>query len=347
MRLVCTKESGDTECMIRSILLAALLALPVLLPAAPPPLPKALTSFGAAAFEGSVYVYGGHMGKAHDYSKATVSGAMWRLSLSRLDAWEALPGDVPVQSPGVAAWNGKVCLAGGMQPQNEAGAKGRLLSLDHAALFDPAKNAWQKLPPLPGPRSSHALAIMGDKLYALGGWPLDSGGPEPKAGTPAAKGYHDTMAVLDLASPAPAWQSLPQPWRRRALAAVVFAGKIWCIGGMTEDNELSSAIDVYDPVAKQWSVAPPVAETDRAKAFGCAACVAGGNLFVSPEGGRVYRIGADAKAWVECGKLAKPRYFHQLIALDATHLMAIGGTAGGKPMDHVEIVTVEQAPPAR
>jgi N-acetylneuraminic acid mutarotase len=333
--------------MIRSVLLAVLLALPGLLPAAPPPLPKALTSFGAAVCDGSVYVYGGHMGKAHDYSKATVSGAMWRLSLNRPDAWEEMPGNVPLQSPGVTAWNGKVCLAGGMQPQNEPGTKGRLLSLDHAALFDPAKNAWQKLPPLPEPRSSHALAVVGDKLYAVGGWPLNTGAPEPKAGSPPAKGYHNTMVVLDLASAAPAWQSLPQPWQRRALTAAVFDGRIWCIGGMTEDNELSSVINVYDPVAKQWSTAPPVAETDRAKAFGCAACVTGGNLFVSPEGGKVYRIGADAKFWVECGKLAKPRYFHQLVALDATHLMAIGGTADGKPMDDVEIVTVEQAPPAR
>jgi kelch repeat and BTB domain-containing protein 12 len=332
--------------MIRSILSALLLVPAALLPASPPPLPKALTSFGSATCDGSVYVCGGHMGKAHDYSKATVSGAMWRLSLSRPDAWESLPGNVPLQSPGVAAWNGKVYLAGGMQPQNEPGASGRLLSLDHTALFDPAKNAWEKLPPLPQPRSSHALAVMGDKLYAIGGWPLNTGGPEPKPGQAPAKKYHDTMVVLDLASPAPGWQSLPQPWQRRALTAAVFAGKIWCIGGMTEDNELSSDIDVYDPATKQWSTAPKVAENDRAKAFGCAACVAGGALFVSPEGGKVYRIGADAKGWVECGKLAKPRYFHQLIALDATHLMAIGGMEKGVPLDDVEIVTVEQASPA-
>jgi len=183
---------------------------------------------------------------------------------------------------------------------------------------------------------------MGDKIYAIGGWPLDSGGPEPKSGAASAKGYHDTMAVLDMADPAPAWQSLPQPWRRRALTAVVFGGKIWCIGGMTEDNELSSAVDVYDPAAKQWSTAPPVGEGDRAKAFGCAACLAGSALFVSPEGGKLYRFEAEGNRWVESGKLAQSRYFHQLIAMDATHLMAIGGTAEGKPLENVEIVTVER-----
>ena len=347
IHLVCAAQAHDNSHMILRIIIAALLTPPFVLPAAPPPLPKALTSFGAASCDGSVYVYGGHMGKAHDYSKATVSGAMWRMSLSRLDAWEPLPGSVPLQSPGVAAWKGKVCLAGGMQPQNEPGAGERLLSMDFAAVFDPVKSSWAKLPPLPGPRSSHALVVLEERLYAMGGWPLNTGGAEPKAGAPAPKNYHDTMVVLDLSSPTAVWQTLPQLWRRRALTAAAFAGKIWCIGGMTEDNELSSAVDVYDPVAKQWSTAPPVPEAGRAKAFGCATCVASDTLFVSPEGGRVYRIGVDAGNWAECGKLAKSRYFHQLVALDATHLMAIGGTAEGKPLDDVEIVTVDKVPAAR
>jgi N-acetylneuraminic acid mutarotase len=328
------------------IVLSLLLSWSMLLRGAPPPLPKAVTSFGAVMCDGFVYVYGGHMGKAHEYSTETVSGALWRMSLTKQEAWEVLPENVPVQSPGIVAWRDKLILAGGMQPQNAPGAEQKLMSLDHAAMFDPKTKAWTKLPPLPEPRSSHALAVMGDELYAVGGWPLKVGTPKPPPDAPKTKKWHDTMVVLDLTKPETGWKTLPQPWMRRALAAVVFGGKLWCIGGMTEDNELSSAVDVYDPATQMWSSAPPVGEKDRAMGFGCAACVAGGSLYVSPEGGRIYRIGTDAKAWVECGKLAKSRYFHQLIPLDDTHLMAIGGTSGGKPMDDVEIVTVEAAKPA-
>lgn len=323
-----------------------LLSSSLLRGAEPPPLPRAVTSFGAAVIDGAVYVYGGHAGKAHEYSTETVSGALWRMSLSRQDAWEVLPGNEPVQSPGIVAWRDKLILAGGMQPQNVPGAEQKLMSLDQAALFDPQMKKWSKLPPLPEPRSSHALAVVGDQLYAVGGWPLKVGTPKPAPDAPDApkeKKWHDTMVVLDLTKPEAGWRTLPQPWTRRALAAVVFEGKLWCIGGMTDDNELSSAVDIYDPATRQWSSAPPVGEQERALAFGCAACVAGGSLYVSPEG-KIYRIGADAKAWTECGKLAKSRYFHQLIALDDTHLMAIGGTSGGKPLDNVEIVTVEPAP---
>ena len=256
-----------------------------------------------------------------------------------------LPGHVPVQSPGIATWNGKIILAGGMQPQNAPGEEQKLKSLDVAAIFDPATKMWTKLPPLPQPRSSHSLVVTGDLLYAVGGWPLDVGSPKSASEGSKAKGWHDTMVVMDLKKPEAGWKTQLQPWTRRAIAAVFFDGKLWCIGGMTDDNDLSSAVDVYDPATGKWSSAPPVGETERAKAFGCAACVAGGVLYVSPEGGKIYRIGRDAKAWLECATQTKPRYFHQLIALDDTHLMAIGGTSKGLPMDDVEVVAVEPVKP--
>lgn len=328
-----------------ALIVLLLLSWSVLKGAEPPALPKEVTSFGAAVCDGAVYVYGGHMGKAHAYSTETVSGALWRMSLAKQDAWEVLPGNVPVQSPGIAAWKDKIILAGGMQPQNAPGEDQKLKSLDVAAMFDPATKTWTNLPPLPEPRSSHALAVIGDQLYAVGGWPLDVGAPKPAPDAPKSKKWHDTMVVMDLTKPAEGWKTLPQPWTRRALAAAVLNGKLWCIGGMTEDNELSSAVDIYDPATKQWSSAPPVGEKERAMAFGIAVCVTGGRLYASPEGGKVYSIGPEAKAWSECGKLAKSRYFHQLIALDDTHLMAIGGTSKGQPMDDVEIMTVEAAKP--
>ena len=332
--------------MTGRLLSLVLLASSAFVSASPPPLPKAVTSFGAAVCDGSVYVFGGHTSKAHSYSTESVSGDLWRLSLKKLDVWESLPSGEPLQSPGVVAWKDKLVLAGGMQPQNAPGEDQKLTSLDHAALFDPATKSWTKLPPLPVARSSHALAVIGDELYAVGGWPLKTGTPKPPPDAPKAKKWHDTMVVLDLSKPEAGWKTLPQPWTRRALAAVAFAGEIWCIGGMTDDNELSSAVDIYNPKTQTWRSAPPVGEKDRAMAFGVAACVAGGTLFVSPEGGKVYRTGPKAKDWVECGKLANPRYFHQLIPLDDTHLMAIGGTSGGQPLDDVEIVTVEQRPTA-
>ena len=41
-----------------------------------PDVPKAITSFGAEVLDGWVYVYGGHTGKAHQYSVDTTLGVL-------------------------------------------------------------------------------------------------------------------------------------------------------------------------------------------------------------------------------------------------------------------------------
>ena len=52
------KAACDARRMIRGILFFLSLTPALMLPAAPPALPKALTSFGSATCDGSVYVYG-------------------------------------------------------------------------------------------------------------------------------------------------------------------------------------------------------------------------------------------------------------------------------------------------
>ncbi len=46
-----------------------------------PDLPRAITSFGAAVVDDSIYVYGGHHGRAHHYSLTGQSGELLQLNL--------------------------------------------------------------------------------------------------------------------------------------------------------------------------------------------------------------------------------------------------------------------------
>lgn len=85
-----------------------------------PPLPAAVSSFGATACDGYLYVYGGHVGKTHSYDTKTVIGTFHRLKLDSGTKWEELPGGPIAQGLNLVTHSGKVYRVGGMQPRNAA-----------------------------------------------------------------------------------------------------------------------------------------------------------------------------------------------------------------------------------
>jgi hypothetical protein len=59
--------------------------------------------------------------------------------------------------------------------------------------------------------------------------------------------------------------------------------------------------------------------------FGVAACSVGDQLYICGSEGVVYCLSDDGKKWESIGKLAMPRFFHQLVPDGSTGLIAIGG----------------------
>src|SRR5262245_37838922 len=83
-----------------------------------PDLPAAVSSFGAAVVGDHIYVYGGHSGRAHNYSTETTRGELCRINLTKPDKWESLAGGPKLQGLALVAHEGKLYRIGGMQPQN-------------------------------------------------------------------------------------------------------------------------------------------------------------------------------------------------------------------------------------
>lgn len=295
--------------------------------------------------QGRLYTYGGHLAGAHSWSLETTSGKLRALDLQQPTTWVDLPGGPPVQSPGLTEAAGKIYLVGGMQPQNEKGKPAVLKSLDHALVFDPATKSWTDLPKLPEARSSHDIAVLDGKLYAVGGWPLDTSkdAPEKEADDRHhVRTFHNTSLVLDLANPSSGWQSFPQPFERRALAVVANSGKLYAIGGMDAKNELSNAVDVYDVASKSWSKIQDLPAEGKVKSFAVAACALDGRVIASPRGGKIFALSSD-NTWSEVAKLSGSRFFHQLEPWNHS-VIALGGTTGDKPLNTVEIVTIPHLP---
>lgn len=310
----------------------------------PPELPLPVASFGAASTaDGALYFYGGHSGKRHKYNRDEVHGDLFRWKAGT-NHWEALAKDEPAQGASLVAATDCVIRIGGMAARNAKGEKQDLWSSETAARFDIASQQWKPLPKLPQRRSSHDSIVCDGTLYVIGGWCME-GDSETV--------WHDTYLTLDLTQSDATWQSHPQPFKRRALAVQCSGSKVYAIGGMTDDNETTSAVSVLDTKTGQWSEGPAL-PAGKIGGFGFAAVAQGGRLFASGVTGRLLEL--RGSEWVAVTKLAHPRYFHRLLSSGDGKIIAIGGESGEGAKAAPEVISVpavdstplpEEAAPAK
>jgi N-acetylneuraminic acid mutarotase len=287
-------------------------------------MPEAASSFGAVASGGWLYVYGGHVVRTHQYSTQAVSGGFHRLNLSDMKTWQSLPAGPPVQGMNLAAYDGKIYRVGGMQPQNKPGDPAIVQSIADVARFDPATGEWEPLPPLPRPRSSHDVVVIGHQLFVMGGWWLK--------GTQKTE-WPTTMEVLDLAAEKPEWKSVPQPFTRRAFIAAAHDDKIYVLGGFDEGSKVVRGSSIYDAARGTWSDGPAL-PGGAMNGFGPAAAVVDGRLYISVDDGTVHRLTVAGDGWEPVGR-ATPRIVHRLVAHDGRLLIA-GGAAKAENSDAIE-----------
>lgn len=289
------------------------------------PLPRGLTSFGAAALDNEVYVIGGYFGQPHNYSHAGQSVDFFRFDTATgaLDALSPMPQGR--QSLTLTAVNGRLYRAGGMVAKNDPDEPADLHSLPEFMRYDADDATWVALPSMPSPRSSHDAVAIGQDLYVVGGWQMSGG--------PGNARWHDTMVIYNTAEAR--WRSIPAPFRRRALAVAALGEDLVAIGGMTEDRKVSAEVDIFDRRTESWRKGPSF----PGSAFGVAATSVNGTVFASGQDGVMYRLDPNASSWVEAGTLAFNRFFHQLVAADGK-LVALGGINGMAPdarSRHVEL----------
>ncbi|MBM4069677.1 MAG: hypothetical protein FJ271_12105 [Planctomycetes bacterium] len=328
-----------------------------------PPLPRAVSSFGAAAVDGQVYVYGGHAGKAHTYSTDSVIGTFQRLSLSNPKEWVSLPAGPARQGLALVAHGRKLYRIGGMYPKNNPDEKTSIHSVADCACFDPGVGKWQAAPDMPSARSSHDAVVVGDKIVVVGGWQLNG-----------SKGsvWHDTALILDLSAAKPSWQAVKQPFKRRALTAAVHDGKVYVMGGLiggdkkgnlkkaaaTQDKAQDVAqkkekskvrqtgmggmtleVNIFDPKTVAWTKGPEIPGPMR-NAFSPAACSTGGKLYLSTSDGYLYRLSAKGDAWETVGEIKQRRYVHRLVPNGAQRIVVLGGASQTGPVAVTEEVTL-------
>lgn len=302
------------------------------------PLPVAVASQGTIISDGYLYVYGGHAGKTHSYDTKAVIGTFQRLKLDTPGAqWEALPGGPILQGMNLAAHGGKIYRVGGMSPRNAPGEPADNHSLADAVCYNPKTGKWEDLPPLPVGRSSHELVVAGNKLVVVGGWQMLGRGNKSV--------WQDTSLVLDLSSPSPKWEAIPQPFRRRALTAAAVGSKVYVLGGLGE-KETSKRCDILDVSTGKWTQGPDFPGNSMA-GFSPAATNVNGKVVMNTSEGPVYQLNTAGDAWETIGNADVRRLVHRMVPLTKDSVILVGGASRSMGGNVAGLEVVKLTAPAK
>jgi N-acetylneuraminic acid mutarotase len=151
--------------------------------------------------------------------------------------------------------------------------------------YDVDGDRWTELPQMRHPRGGLGAAVIGDKLYTIGGGPN-----EFFEGAVEGEG---TLEIYDFR--AGEWTLGPaMPHRRHHLSAGGVDGKLYAVGGRNRERQAMTVVDRYDPRTGKWETLPrlPIAVSSPGVTS------AAGKLVVSG--------GADETNWQEGGGYVTP-----------------------------------------
>ncbi len=161
------------------------------------------------------------------------------------DSWAAIADlPIPVTHAGTAVVGDEIVIAGGFVGDSPGAATAEVWR------YDTVTDTWTRGVDLPDARGAGAMVRIGANLHFFGG-----GGPG--GGELIDQDYGDHWVLADGGTEWVALAPLANP--RNHLAGVTLDGRIYAIGGQHLDDETSgnqSTVEIYDPVADEWSAGP-------------------------------------------------------------------------------------------
>jgi N-acetylneuraminic acid mutarotase len=269
------------------------------------PMTTARAFAGGALLGDDLYVIGG--GSTSGPRSLTevydTVGDIWR-------AGAALPSGL--EQFGIAALGDKIYVAGGYET---AGPDADTTETQSASLwiFDSALGAWVRGPSMPAPRVGVNLAVVGGKIYAIGG-----------SGPNAAQIFvYDPQSNHWTTSKS----SLPAPRTDSAIAVV--SGSVYVIGGSV-GQVATARVDIFDPATGAWRSGPslPAARSGHVAAvLDGKIHVTGGQSISPPRTYPDHFVLKPGGSWSKAASLPTPR--HGMVAAVAhDKLFIVGGSPG-------------------
>jgi N-acetylneuraminic acid mutarotase len=154
----------------------------------------------------------------------------------------------------LAEIGGKIYVLGGFSKPEKGPTA--WVPMDTAFEYDPRADSWKPLAPLPKKRGAAAAAVVGGKIYLIGGAGTHPGSKETSL-HPARP--HRSLGDNDVYDPATNTWTVrnPMPTARNHAAIGAVNDKIYVIGGRIGAAFITRAsntdiVEVYDPATDQW-----------------------------------------------------------------------------------------------
>lgn len=236
------------------------------------PVPHGAEEVYGIAAGGKMYVFGGlapgwkAMGMTLEFDPAT-------------DRWTRKR-DMPAYHHHVAITqiDGRIYMFGGYAAPEKGQAT--WIPVANAWEYDPTKDTWRALPPLPTARGSANAVVVNGRIHVFGGATLPKD-PGPGFVHPNRNTSVPTHDVFDPATNT--WTSrAPMITARNHAAAGVIDNRIYVAGGRAGSVFIPNAlnldlVEVYDPATDRWSIVSPMPTARSAAAWG----VHDGKLYVA------------------------------------------------------------------
>jgi N-acetylneuraminic acid mutarotase len=226
---------------------------------------------------GKIYLFGGFSRPGKELAWQPIDNA-WEYT-PETDSWKAL-GPLPTRrgAGGAAVINGKIYVIGGAStlpgasdPAIRFDGQPRDSVLGTNEEYDPATNTWKGRAPMPTARNHFLTAVVGDKIYAIGGR-LGSTFITRSSNTEVTEEYDVAQDV---------WRTrAAMPTARSGVAGGVYNGKIYVAGGEFQNDKIMAAFrafEAYDPATNTWEGSLPRMRIPR---HGFAGAVIGDQLHV-------------------------------------------------------------------
>jgi len=218
------------------------------------PLPRAMDHIGAVELGGKIYYVGGLTGYP-----GTSFGDVYVFDPST-NTFAARASMLPGRARGAAAvavHQGRIYVAGGYHDG---------VTVRWFDMYDPATDRWASLPDLPEPRDHTSSAVVGGRLYVIGGRTFGVG----RRSENDAFDFATNTWITGLA---------PLPTLRAGTATALFGDEIVVVGGEGPGVTFSEA-EAYDTVTNSWRALAPM-PTAR---HGIQAAMWNGSAFIADGG---------------------------------------------------------------